>query len=113
MADLTLLRKIQKGLISYVLKGELVDEKNSANIGNGAYGTIRKIKYCGTPCAAKEMRSDLLPELLAGMLQKDNSESLIVERFCAEIKTLIVKFVTQILFISLECTLKKVLLFQY
>ena len=88
MADLTLLGKFQKGLISYVLKGELVDEKNSANIGNGAYGTIRKIKYCGTPCAAKEMRSDLLPELLAGMLQKDNSESLIVERFCAEIKIL-------------------------
>ena len=88
MADSTLLREIQKGLISYVLKGELVDEKNSTNIGNGAYGTIRKIKYCGTPCAAKEMRSDLLPDLLAGMSQKDNSGSLIVERFCTEIKIL-------------------------
>ena len=88
MADLALLRQIQNGLISYMLKGELVDEKDSENIGNGAYGTIRKIKYCGTPCAAKEMRSDLLPELLAGMLQKDNPESLIVERFCSEIKIL-------------------------
>ena len=62
---------------------------------------ITKIKYCGTQCAAKEIHSALLPELLAGVssvehdealskvvFHKGDPESLIVEKFCAEIKIL-------------------------
>ena len=101
MAGLTLLQQMKKELIPYILKEELVDEKNSEKIGNGAYGTIKKIKYCGTPCAAKEIHSVLLPEVLAGIsnierdealskvkFRKGNPESLIVEKFCAEMKIL-------------------------
>ena len=89
MAGFTLLQQIQRELIPYILKKELVDEKKIEKLGNGAYGTITKIKYCGTPCAAKELHPILLPENLSKVLFcKGNPESHIVERFCAEIKIL-------------------------
>ena len=101
MAGLTLLLQMKKELIPYILEEELVDEKNSEKIGNGAYGTIKKIRYCGTPCAAKEIHSILLQDVLAGIsnierdeslskvkFRKGNPESLIVEKFCAEMKIL-------------------------
>ena len=89
MAGFTLLQQIQRELIPYILKKELVDEKKIEKLGNGAYGTITKIKYCGTPCAAKELHPILLPENLSKVLfRKGNPESHIVERFCAEIKIL-------------------------
>ena len=89
MAGLTLLQQIQRELAPYILKKELVDEKNNEKLGNGAYGTITKIKYCGTPCAAKEIHPVLLPDSLAKVLfRKGDPESHIVERFCAEIKIL-------------------------
>jgi len=49
---------------SYVLTKGLIDERESTRIGSGAYGTITKIKYCGTPCAAKELHPALLPEIV-------------------------------------------------
>lgn len=92
---------MKKELIPYILEEELIDEKNSEKIGNGAYGTIKKIRYCGTPCAAKEIHPLLLPDVLAGIsnierdealskvkFRKGNPESLIVEKFCAEMKIL-------------------------
>ena len=101
MASITFLQQFKKGLIPYMLDGKLINENHSENIGNGAYGTITKIKYCGTQCAAKEIHSALLPELLAGVsnvehdealskvvFHKGDPESLIVEKFCAEIKIL-------------------------
>ena len=89
MAGFTLLQQIQRELIPYILKKELVDEKKIEKLGHGAYGTITKIKYCGTPCAAKELHPVLLPENLSKVLfRKGNPESHIVERFCAEIKIL-------------------------
>ena len=89
MAGLTVLQQIQRELAPYILKKELVDEKNNEKLGNGAYGTITKIKYCGTPCAAKEIHPVLLPENLAKVLfRKGDPESHIVEKFCAEIKIL-------------------------
>ena len=102
MAGVTFLQKFKNGLVPYVLDGKLVDENHSETIGNaGAYGTVTKIKYCGTQCAAKEIHSALLPELLAGVsnvehdeglskvvFRKGDPESLIVEKFCAEIKIL-------------------------
>ena len=87
MADLTLLQQFKKELIPYILKERLVDEENSEKIGNGSYGTITKIKYCGIPCAAKEIHPIFLSELLEG-IREGNPESLMVERFCAEIKML-------------------------
>ena len=101
MASIAFLQQFKKGLIPYMLDGKLINENHSENIGNGAYGTITKIKYCGTQCAAKEIHSALLPELLAGVsnvehdealskvvFHKGDPESLIVEKFCAEIKIL-------------------------
>ena len=101
MASITFLQQFKKGLIPYMLDGKLINENHSENIGNGAYGTITEIKYCGTQCAAKEIHSALLPELLAGVsnvehdealskvvFHKGDPESLIVEKFCAEIKIL-------------------------
>ena len=101
MASVTFLQQFKKGLIPYMLDGKLINENHSENIGNGAYGAITKIKYCGTQCAAKEIHSALLPELLAGVsnvehdealskvvFHKGDPESLIVEKFCAEIKIL-------------------------
>ena len=101
MASVIFLQQFKKGLIPYMLDGKLINENHSENIGNGAYGTITKIKYCGTQCAAKEIHSALLPELLAGVsnvehdealskvvFHKGDPESLIVEKFCAEIKIL-------------------------
>ena len=101
MANVTFLQQFKKGLIPYMLDGKLINENHSENIGNGAYGTITKIKYCGTQCAAKEIHSALLPELLAGVsnvehdealskvvFHKGDPESLIVQKFCAEIKIL-------------------------
>jgi len=83
---------------SYVLNKELIDERDSTRIGSGAYGTITKIKYCRTPCAAKELHPALLPEIVnstAPSTSRDNAvtvsdelDSVIVERFCAEIKLL-------------------------
>ena len=101
MADVTFLQQFKKGLIPYILDRKLINEKHSEKIGNGAYGTITKIKYCGTLCAAKEIHAALLPELRAGVsnvehdealskvvFRKGNPESLMVEKFCAEIKIL-------------------------
>ena len=101
MAGLTLLQQMRNELVPYMLKEDLVDEKNSETIGNGAYGTIKKIKYCGLPCAAKEIHPILLPEVLAGIknierdeallnvkFHKGSPESLMVEKFCAEMKIL-------------------------
>ena len=89
MAGFTLLQQIQRELIPYILNKELVDEKNTKKLGNGAYGTITKIKYCGTPCAAKELHPALLPESLGKVLfRRGDPESHIVERFCTEIKIL-------------------------
>ena len=85
MALLTL-PELKQGLTPYVIKQELLDEKNSTRIGNGAYGVISKVKYCGTPCAFKELHSYLLPQQHeAG--DTDNG-SQIVEKFCKEIKLL-------------------------
>ena len=64
MAKSTLL-ELKLELTPYVIKQELVDETDSRKIGNGAYGVISKVKYCGTPCAFKELHSFLLP---AGVL---------------------------------------------
>ena len=61
MALLTL-PELKQELTPYVIKQELLDEKNSTRIGNGAYGVISKVKYCGTPCAFKELHSYLLPQ---------------------------------------------------
>ena len=76
---------------SYVLTKGLIDERESTRIGSGAYGTITKIKYCGTPCAAKEIHTALLPEIVNSTVpstSSDELDSVIVERFCAEIKLL-------------------------
>jgi len=84
---------------SYVLAKGLIDERESTRIGSGAYGTITKIKYCGMPCAAKELHPALLPEIVNSSTSSttslanpvkfpDELDSVIVERFCAEIKML-------------------------
>ena len=101
MANVTFLQQFKNKLIPYMLDGKLINENHSKKIGNDTYGTITKIKYCGIQCAAKEIHSALLPELLAGVsnvehdealskvvFHKGDPESLIVEKFCAEIKIL-------------------------
>ena len=85
MASFTFLRQFKIELIPYMLDGKLINENHSEKIGNGAYGTITKIKYCETQCAAREIHLALLRGLLAGV---SNVESLIFEKFCAEIKIL-------------------------
>ena len=77
------LAELKQELIPYMIQQELIDETNSEKIGNGAYGFISKVKYCGTPCAFKELHSYLLPETETG----DNSSHM-VEKFCVEIKLL-------------------------
>ena len=88
MAESTL-PELKLELTPYVIKQELIDETNSERIGNGAYGVITKVKYCGTPCAFKELHSFLLPQ----HQQQHEAEGIrnvshIVERFCKEIKLL-------------------------
>ena len=81
MADLTLLKQMKNELLDFILKEELIDEQSTERpIGSGAYGTITKIKYCGTLCAAKEIH----PILLC----KGSQESLMVKKFCTEIHVL-------------------------
>ena len=100
-AGLTLLQQMRNELVPYILNENLVDEKNSEKIGSGAYGIIKKIKYCGLPCAAKEIHSILLPDVLARInnierdealskvkFHKGNPESIMVEKFCTEMKIL-------------------------
>ena len=81
MAGLTLLVQMKKELIPYILEEELIDEKNSEKIGTGAYGFIKKIRYCGTPCAAKEIHSALLPDVLAGISNIERDEALSKVKF--------------------------------
>ena len=76
---------LKQELTPYVINQELVDETDRERIGNGAYGVISKAKYCGTPCALKELHSFLLPQReteLTGDLSR------VVENFGAEIKLL-------------------------
>ena len=68
-------------LVPYILKENLIDVKNSETIGNGAYGTIKKIKYCRLPCAAKEIHAILLPEVLAGIKNTERDEALLKVKF--------------------------------
>ena len=79
------LPELRKELMSYTIKQELIDETNSEKVGIGAYGFVTKAKYCGTPCALKELHLYLLPESGAELRGKS---SYIVEKFCAEIKLL-------------------------
>ena len=83
------LQELKQELTPYMIHQELIDETDSKRIGNGAYGVITKAKYCGTPCALKELHSFLLPEHEARDEAKpsgDSSQS--VEKFGAEIKLL-------------------------
>ena len=87
MADSSLLTQIKRELIPYTLEEQLIDEENSERIGeDGSYAIVTKIKYCGTPCAAKEIKAEYLSRPLSGML--GNQQSKVVENFCAEIKML-------------------------
>ena len=79
------LPELRQELIPYMIKQELIDETNKEKIGNGAYGFISKVQYCGTPCAFKELHSYLLPEYGTEL---EGDSSYVVERFCAEIKLL-------------------------
>lgn len=86
MEESIAVQKIKRELSPYILPRECIDEGSSETIGTGSYGTITKIKYCGTPCAAKELHSVLIPEL-ASFLDPDSEQSP-VSRFCNEIKLL-------------------------
>ena len=80
MADLTLRKQMKEERLDFILKEELIDEQSTERpIGSGAYGTITKIKYCGTLCAAKEIHP---------LLCKSSQESLLVENFWTEIHVL-------------------------
>ena len=74
---------LREKLTPYEIQQGLIDETNSEIIGNGAYGKISKVKYCGTPCALKELHSFLLPEFETEL--RNNSS---VVKFCSEIKLL-------------------------
>lgn len=79
------LPELKQELTPYVIKQELIDETDNTRIGNGAYGVISRVKYCGTPCALKELHAFLLPQ----QHERDTDNgSQIVEKFCKEIKLL-------------------------
>ena len=78
---------IKRELSPYILPQEYIDEGSSEKIGSGSYGTITKIKYCGTPCAAKEWHSLLSPDELA-FGHGGNKSEMYVAKFCKEIKIL-------------------------
>ena len=83
------LQELKQELTPYMIQQELIDETDSERIGNGAYGVITKAKYCGTPCALKELHSVLLPQYKARDEAKPGgNSSQIVEKFGAEIKLL-------------------------
>jgi len=79
------LEKIKHELSPYILPQKYVDEGSNETIGSGSYGTITKIKYCGTPCAAKELHSIFLPDD-ESVLSHNGNEA--VNQFCREIKIL-------------------------
>ena len=83
----------------FLLNKDLIDEREAENIGSGAYGTITKIKYCGAPCAAKEIHPVLLPEVVRSLTdgvrlasddtgKNEAADCVIAENFYAEIKML-------------------------
>jgi len=86
MAGSTLLQQIKKEMIPYIMKDKLVDEKNSENIGKGAYGAISKIKYCGTPCAAKEIHPILLENIGREELERTKATYLHECRQCCTLR---------------------------
>ena len=99
MATVSLFLRYREKMTPFVLNKDLIDENEQEKIGSGAYGTITKIKYCGTPCAAKEIHPVLLPEVVrsstAGAVStsdydtgKDVVDCVILENFLAEIKML-------------------------
>ena len=79
--------QIKRELSPYILPQEYIDDKSNEKIGAGSYGSITKIMYCGTPCAAKELHSILLPDDESALSHGGNNTYLVNE-FCKEIKIL-------------------------
>jgi len=55
-------RDINLQLACITVSESYVESKDKILIGNGSYGAVFKVKYCGKPCAAKEIHSLLFEE---------------------------------------------------
>ena len=87
-ASIVSVEKVKRELSPFILPQEYIDEESNEKIGSGSYGTITKIKYCGTPCAAKELHSALLPDDESEISHGENESMYLVNEFCKEIKIL-------------------------